>query len=176
MTDQVRIRVARLADITAMQDVERDAGTLFAAIGMQDVADEDPAPFSVLERYVIDARAWVAEVSETVVGYALVDVVDDTAHLEQLSVRPAFGRRGIGRTLVRTVAGWAREREFGTLTLRTFRDVPWNAPYYASLGFQQLDDGEVGPGLRALREHERELGLAVDARCAMRLEIETSSQ
>jgi hypothetical protein len=35
--------------------------------------------------------------------------------------------------------------------------VPWNAPWYARHGWQVTD--ELGPQLRALAEHEVELGL-----------------
>jgi hypothetical protein len=40
--------------------------------------------------------------------------------------------------------------------LTTFRDVPWNGPYYAALGFTAVDDRS--PGLMAIREHERAIG------------------
>ncbi len=45
------------------------------------------------------------------------------------------------------------------MTLTTYRDVPWNAPYYARLGFEVVADEDLGPGLRAVRELEVERGL-----------------
>ncbi|MGO9907868.1 MAG: hypothetical protein ACLPY3_19445 [Solirubrobacteraceae bacterium] len=54
------------------------------------------------------------------------------------------------------------------LTLTTFRDVPWNAPYYARLGFVVLEAGEQGPELRALIERERNSIPSDMARVAMR--------
>jgi hypothetical protein len=45
------------------------------------------------------------------------------------------------------------------LTLTTFTQVPWNAPYYARCGFRLLDDDFLAPGLRKIREHEAALGL-----------------
>ena len=35
------------------------------------------------------------------------------------------------------------------MTLITFRGVPWNAPYYERLGFRELAENEVTPGLAA---------------------------
>jgi hypothetical protein len=42
------------------------------------------------------------------------------------------------------------------VTLTTFRDVPWNGPFYAKLGFRELR--HLSPGLAAMREHERLIG------------------
>lgn len=58
-----------------------------------------------------------------------------------------------------------------TLTLTTFEHVPWNAPYYARLGFRILDDAEVTPGLRAIRQREAEIGLDRWPRVCMRRDI-----
>ena len=42
------------------------------------------------------------------------------------------------------------------MTLTTFRDVPWNGPFYAGLGFRAVD--ELTPGLAAVRDHEKAIG------------------
>lgn len=44
-------------------------------------------------------------------------------------------------------------------SLTTFGHVPWNAPYYARWRFRVLDDAELAPGLRAIRQREAALGL-----------------
>jgi hypothetical protein len=51
--------------------------------------------------------------------------------------------------------------------LTTFAHVPWNAPYYARLGFAVLTSDELGPELRATREGERWLD-ELQPRVAMR--------
>ena len=56
-----------------------------------------------------------------------------------------------------------------SLTLTTFRDVPWTAPFYARLGFDYVT--ELTPELRQKREDETAHGLAFDSRCAMRLPL-----
>lgn len=45
------------------------------------------------------------------------------------------------------------------LTLTTFAYVPWNAPYYARLGFEIIPPDHVAPGLRDVRQHEASAGL-----------------
>ncbi len=162
------VRDALRADIAAMQAIEIAAGALFAEIGMQDVADDGAHETELLEGYVAAGRAWVAEVDDVVCGYALADVVDGAVHIEQVSVLPDYGRRGIGRTIMESVARWAEARGFTEMTLLTFTDVAWNGPYYRRLGFTDVPDSELAPELAALRAHEAVLGLDISIRGAMR--------
>lgn len=60
-----------------------------------------------------------------------------------------------------------------TLTLTTFADVLWNAPYYARLGFDVIPNRELSAGLRGLREHEAAIGLDAWPRVAMRRPVST---
>lgn len=108
---------------------------------------------------------------EQPVGFALVSVVDGLAHLEELDVHPEHGRRGLGTALVETVREWARNAGFKAITLSTFRDVPWNAPFYAQLGFRVLTEDELTEGLLQLREAEAGRGLPIRARVMMRREL-----
>ncbi len=93
------------------------------------------------------------------VAYLIADRVDGNLHVEQVSVHPGYARRGIGRSLLDHLADRAAADAVPALTLTTFRDVPWNAPYYARCGFAVLGDEAVGPELRAVREEEAALGL-----------------
>lgn len=99
----------------------------------------------------------VAEVDGNVVGFAHVTIYDDTAHLEQLSVLPSHGRQGIGRALVREAMEEARWLGFDQMALSTYRDVPWNGPFYRSLGFAEVK--KQSPYQQVLHDREIELGL-----------------
>ena len=103
------------------------------------------------------------------VGYLLTEIVDGCAHVEQVSVLPRMRGRRIGGGLVEHLAGWARDRRLPALTLTTYRDVPWNGPYWVRLGFRELI--ELPPGLRAIRDAETARGLDVWPRLAMRREL-----
>jgi N-acetylglutamate synthase-like GNAT family acetyltransferase len=105
------------------------------------------------------------------VGYALALVVDGLGHLEQLSVRPSAGREGRGQALVAEVVAWAHGWGAPAVTLSTFREVPWNAPYYARSGFRAMAEDELTPGLRELRAVEVAAGLDVAARIFMRRDL-----
>ena len=139
---------------------------------MPAVADDPPLPLERLAAYQRGGRAWVSVGDDDVpLGYALALVVDGLGHLEQLSVRPSAGRQGRGRALIDEVVAWARGWGAPALTLSTFREVPWNAPYYARQGFRPMDDHELTPGLRELRAAEEAAGLDVAVRVVMRLDL-----
>ena len=92
------------------------------------------------------------------VGFVHVIERDGHAHLEQLSVPPEHGRRGYGRALVRAALSEAAARGHERMTLRTYADVPWNGPFYASCGFIESEPDSVF--LLGLPAVEARLGLA----------------
>jgi GNAT superfamily N-acetyltransferase len=162
------IRAPRLKELELLRDIERAAGALFAEIGFAEVAVAEPASVEELAAYVFDGRAWVVVEHDVPVGYAVVDIVDGLAHVEQLSVLPEHGRKGLGSALLAHVCDWAAQRRLEAVTLTTFTAVPWNAPYYEKNGFRVMDDAEIGPELRDLRAHEAEHGLDPSQRVCMR--------
>jgi GNAT superfamily N-acetyltransferase len=163
------IRPLAADELIVVQQIENAAGRPFAEIGMTEIADDAPPSVERLGDYQSDGRAWVlVDDADAPIGFVLVDLVDDAAHIEQVSIHPDHGRRGLGRCLVDHVAHWARGRGLHAVTLTTFEDVPWNAPYYRRLGFVTLPPSDLGPQLRAVREHEAAAGLDRWPRVAMR--------
>ncbi|MBF6053144.1 GCN5 family acetyltransferase [Streptomyces eurocidicus] len=163
------IRQARREEIPRLRDIERAAGRLFADIDMTAVAEDEPPSPEVLRQYIDADRAWVhTDDRDVPVGYVVVDLVDGCAHIEQISVDPAHGRRRIGAGLIEHVGGWAKERGAPALTLTTFTEVAWNGPYYERCGFHPVPDAELTPGLREIREAEASHGLDRWPRVCMR--------
>ncbi|MFD5368754.1 MULTISPECIES: GNAT family N-acetyltransferase [unclassified Streptomyces] len=171
----MRIRAAAPAELPLLQDIERAAGEPFRTLGMAAIADDDPLPLDVLESYRCAGRAWVAvDAADRPVAYLLTDTVDGSAHIEQVSVHPDAARRGVGRALIEHLAAAAGEQGLASLTLTTFAEVPWNAPYYARLGFRPLADSDpaLTEGLRAISRAEAAHGLSVWPRVCMRREVD----
>ena len=166
------IRVPRIDELELLREIERAAGRLFAQVDLAGVAAHEPESVEALAQYTRTGRAWVvvSDVDDPV-GYAVVDIVGGLAHLEQLSVHPDHGRKGLGAMLLEHVCRWAQERRYAAITLTTFAEVAWNAPFYAQHGFRVLTDDELGPELGALRAHEAELGLDPTRRVCMRREL-----
>jgi GNAT superfamily N-acetyltransferase len=164
--DPIQLRVARMDELERLREIERASGAVFRDIGMPEIADDEPMSVDVLARH----HVWVAVIGEPV-AFAVAAVVDDCAHVEQISVHPDHARRGIGRLLLDHIASWAARDGLAALTLTTFRAVPWNAPYYERLGFRALAPDEVPPGLAAVVAEETARGLDPAARVCMRREI-----
>jgi GNAT superfamily N-acetyltransferase len=165
----VRIRAAAEADLPVMQEIERAAGFVFAEIGMREIAEDEPLSLAELADYERGGRAWVAEDGEgRPVAYLIADPVDGDVHIEQVSVHPAAARQGIGRRLLDHAAAYAAARGASALTLTTFAEVPWNAPYYARCGFRIVPDSDLSPGLSDIRSREIAHGLYRWPRVTMR--------
>jgi GNAT superfamily N-acetyltransferase len=168
----MHIRAVRAGELPALQAIERAAGQPFADIGMVQIAADEPYPLPVLAASEQAGLLWVA-VGETdePVAYLMASLVEDCLHIDQVSVHPASARRRLGRGLLEHAAGRAVRDGLAALTLTTFASVPWNAPYYLRCGFRVLDDAEITPGLRAIRQHEAELGLDRWPRVCMRRDL-----
>ena len=80
--------------------------------------------------------------------------------LDELAVTPAHGRRGVGRALVDEVLAWTAARGLPYVTLATFRDVPWNGPYYEKLGFEAVT--ALTPALQAALDEGETWGVKRD--------------
>ena len=159
------IRPALTTDIERLQDIEIAAGQPFRAIGMDRIADDDPPSTQNLTGYIERHCAWVSAIDGVVAAYLLADRIEVFAHIEQVSVHPDYGRRGVGAALIEHLDQWAKDHGLTALTLTTFRDVPWNGPYYERLGFHEMTDAP--DELVAIRAHETELGLDEWPRIAM---------
>ncbi|MEV0374903.1 GNAT family N-acetyltransferase [Streptomyces sp. NPDC050636] len=178
------IRTPSLAELPLLRDIERAAGEPFRALGMAAIADDEPPSVTELTRYQRAGRALAAYDERGCgeggagqpVAYLLWEPVDGCTHVEQVSVHPDHAHHGIGRALIDRAMEvpptpskqWERDSGPGALTLTTFAEVPWNAPYYTRIGFRVLADAELTPGLRAIRAREAALGLDRWPRVCMR--------
>jgi GNAT superfamily N-acetyltransferase len=169
------IRRAAPDELPALQDIERAAGDPFRELGMADIADDEPPALDLLDGYRRAGHAWVAvDEEDRPRAYLIAEPVDAALHIEQISVHPDAARRGVGRTLLAYAADRAREEGLTGLTLTTFAQVPWNAPYYLRIGFRVLEEAELTPGLRTIRAAEAGHGLDRWPRVCMRRALRTA--
>ncbi len=76
---------------------------------------------------------WVAlEPAGAPIGFAVASIRGRRMHLDELDVLPEHGRKGVGSALIEAVEDYALNSGCVEMTLTTFRDVPWNAPFYAA--------------------------------------------
>ncbi|WP_047871763.1 GNAT family N-acetyltransferase [Nocardiopsis sp. RV163] len=158
----------RPEDEPRVVEVSLAADTVFAAAGVVLPPDDPREVLAHAERVL------VAEASATggsVVGLAATVTVDGRPHLEQLAVHPGHGRRGIGAALLEAVCAEAAAAGHSRLTLTTFRDLPWNGPWYADRGFSVLPPAEWGPGMEEVWRAEERAGIRVLPRVVMVREL-----
>jgi GNAT superfamily N-acetyltransferase len=159
------IRAATPADlgeplILTLAAIEDDSVAPFSALGMEFPPD-DPAD-------VLRHADMVLVLGDPPTGFATLGVLGEDAHLEQMAVHPDHSNQGHGTQLLKTAITHATEQGHQRLVLTTFRDIPWNGPWYARHGFTELPYEDCGPELRAVRDEEIREGLdAMAPRLAM---------
>jgi GNAT superfamily N-acetyltransferase len=167
-TTSYRIASARPTDVPLLPAIELADARLFVGYASEWLLNQTTSEQS-LSRGQSDGHLWVALTGDQPVGFALVDLIEPaSAHLEELDVHPDHGRRGLGRRLVTTVCDWAAGKGYTSVTLNTSRDVAWNMPFYARLGFEEVPVEEQTPALRAVFDAETRRGLDANRRLVMR--------
>lgn len=165
------VRPAREQEIALAVAIDDDAGSLYDEVGLpMDFNESHPFARAEIERWTEAARLqrllFACTSSGVPVGFAVLDFVDGKPHLDQLSVRRAFMKRGIGKTLVDRAKAWSVRA--GELWITTYSDiVPWNAPWYRRLGFVAMKDEDAGPELQERIAAERSVLPAGGERVAM---------
>lgn len=136
-------------DLAQLPAIELSCEAMFAEAGII----FPPGPATVQAAIAHGAEILVA--GDPPIAFAAVIDLDGHPHLEQISVRADQGRKGTGTLLLTEVM-----RTSGPgLTLLTFRDVPWNGPWYQRHGFVEFPEPAWGPQLRAQWQAEIDAGL-----------------
>ena len=167
MSPRYTITAARPEDLRRLPAIELAAARLLEGHAPESILNETTSR-DELARAQSDGRLWVALLDDLPVGFAHVTVIErSTAHLEEIDVHPEHGRLGIGTELVVRVCQWAAIEGYQAVTLTTFRDVPWNMPFYARLGFVEVLPHQLSPALRAVVADETRRGLDPSRRVVM---------
>ncbi|HBF29937.1 GNAT family N-acetyltransferase [Rhizobium sp.] len=170
MTERLwTIRLARLSDCDALSTIEIAAASLFRnADDVSWLADAPPLPSTLQQRLIEHGTVLVATDGKgQPIGFLSADALQDRLHIIEVSVLPDWQRLGIGRALIDVAKELAIKHGLRALTLTTFRHLPWNAPFYAELGFEETED-------KALKQHlddDATHGLPREHRCAMALAL-----
>lgn len=159
------------ADAGRLREIERVAGARFRDIGMADIASGEPTPEPILEDRARNSQLLVArDASGAAVGFLIWSPKDDMAYIEEVSVHPDHAGHRLASRLIDRVNADLRGK-FPALTLATFRDVAWNAPYYAKLGFKEVANDKLGPEHAESWQHQAANGLDMAKRLFMIREI-----
>ncbi|QRM27546.1 GNAT family N-acetyltransferase [Microvirga sp. VF16] len=167
------IRPARRDDLEKLGPIERSAASVFRGVGLAWLADGDTMDPAVLMVLCREGTLWVAvDGRDEPVGFLAGHALDELFHIAEVSVARSHQRQGIGARLVEAAMFHGRRQGFGAVTLTTYRDLSWNGPSYARLGFVEIDVDEAGPGHRAKLEDEAKAGHDPARRCLMALRLD----
>ena len=170
--DVTRITIRRTTetDLRQLPNVERSAARSFATIPeLSWIVDDDVLDEAQHRRFARAGWSWVADIAGAPVGFICAEFVEHEVHVWEVAVGEPYQQQGIGSRLMARIAAQARDAGACALTLTTFRDVPWNGPFYASLGYEVIDPETYSARLRRVLELEVQAGIPADRRCAMRL-------
>jgi predicted N-acetyltransferase YhbS len=164
----VTIRLARPDDLPHVPTIETSAAEIFARHGQPLGDGWSPTQPEQCEGPLSAGLIWIADDEAAgPVGFLAAEVVGDTLHVDEVDVVMPRQRQGLGRRLMEAAIAAAKAKGLAAVTLTTFRDIPWNAPFYASLGFVEFPPDEI-PGHLA-EENAAQAARGYVGRCAMRL-------
>ncbi len=167
---------ARAHDVHLLPAIELAAAQLLLG-QMPDSALNVTTSVQEFQEAQAEARLWVVLARDTPVGFAQVELLGThAAHLKEIDVHPDHGRRGLGARLVNTVCEWASARGYPAITLTTFRDVPWNMPFYAHHGFEIIPTDDLNAALASILQAEARHGLDIARRVAMKRRLSSPAE
>lgn len=154
---QIHLQPATAADFSRLAEIELAAARLFPPGRVPDL--DDTVPVTQLHQGVQARLLWVALQQEVAVGFTLCTLHEQYLHLLEVAVHPDWGQQGIGRLLVAQVIEHARQRGLPGVTLTTFRDLPFNGPFYASMGFAEIPSDRCSATITDIVLAERTAGM-----------------
>ena len=157
------VRVAEPADAAATREVWARAQALFRVAGL-----DLPATWSSTTG-LHEIKAELVS-GRPATGFIRLGEVDGLANIDLMAVVPGRMRNGVGTALLEAACNWAEAHGYRAITVTTYADVGWNAPFFAARGFVPCDP--PGPEMVELRDWERAVGLdSVGPRLVMRREL-----
>lgn len=172
LASAVTFRFAAPDDAQAVRAVEFEAAQRFVSVGMTGIADAPPMQIDLIDRQIAARRVVVAIHAGACIGFVMFEPQAEPQpgrfYIQELDVLSTHAGRRIGAALIDQVAELARAQRATQLTLSTFREVPWNAPYYRRLGFVEIDEADLDAALIARRDAHIARGLDESKRVFMR--------
>ncbi|EKT63834.1 GNAT family N-acetyltransferase [Providencia burhodogranariea] len=163
------IRQAKKSDAKNLSAIEYSAAQIFRGhVKLGWIADGNVQSEQEHLSYIQQQLEWVAvDNNNQPIGFINIQKLKNSLHIREVSVDQSWQGKGVGRELIQHVLGYALQKKVNNVTLTTFRDVPWNAPYYQRLGFSIIEASELSCTLKSILQQEVDTGFAIEDRCAM---------
>lgn len=164
------IRKAIPSDVATLPTIEHSAAQIFRdhpQLGW--IADDGVQSEQEHLNYIVQEMEWVAvDSADLPIGFINIERLQESVHICEVSVCQSWQGKGIGRQLIQQVLTFALQQGVNAVTLTTFRDIAWNAPYYQRLGFSVIQANELTAELAMILQQEVNSGFNAEQRCAMR--------
>jgi GNAT superfamily N-acetyltransferase len=157
-----------------LPSVEQQAATRFASLDTVAWLADAPVISESRHRAYLGAGGpcFVAESERgELLGFIVTSLIERDIFIEETSVLPRFSGRGIGSQLLRAVIGAGHRADCAAVSLTTYRDIPWNGPWYERCGFRVLEPEACPDYLRQKLSDEARAGLSPPLRVAMVFDV-----
>ena len=147
----VTIRLARPDDLPHIPAIALSGAETFARYG-QPLGDASPPTLPEHWRGAARSRPACGSPRTTTgpVGFLAAEITDDALYVAEIDVVMERQRQGHGRRLMQAAIDCGAGRAASPASRwTTFRTIPWNAPFYASLGFVEVPQDALTPHLTA---------------------------
>ena len=145
------IRTAEAGDIARLRRIEKAARQRYRGLsGFEHIAEVPP----IGEERFDGGETLVASLQGTAIGFVLLQIVDGSLYVANISVLPQASGRAVGRGLLAAAESRASEVDAAAVTLATFKVPRWNGPWFRRLGYQTMPEGQIGPELRAILKRQ----------------------
>jgi GNAT superfamily N-acetyltransferase len=132
------VRLAVPADLARLPQIERSAADAFLGTEIPFETVSSVTPAEAWRPALQAGTLWVVDDGEgKPLGFLGAEVDDQDLHIEELQIVRDQQGKGLGRRLLDLVIDWARCEGLATVSLTTFRHIPWNGPFYADMGFKE---------------------------------------
>lgn len=166
------IRHGNALDLPRLAEIERDAYPALAEAGAGWQGDHDTLDPSILMGCIAAGLLFVAvNDRHAPVGFLAAAQHPEGLYVGEIDVARDWQGRGVGRSLMGRVIEEAGSRSLPALYLTTDRYAPFNAPFYASLGFGELDPADAPGFLADVLADEIASGANPSRRVAMMLRL-----
>jgi ribosomal protein S18 acetylase RimI-like enzyme len=168
-TADFTIRNARNEDIPLLGLVERSAAEIFRTVNLDFLSDGPTMDELFLSKLMNSSHLWVAvNELDRPIGFAGGEIIDGNFHISEISVAQDAQGKGVGNALIGELIRRVKEEGYTTITLTTYRDLPWNGPWYHKLGFLEVKVHEMGEEYSKILDSEAQHGHDMNFRCIMR--------
>lgn len=148
MGEPITIRPATADDLGTMQEISVEARSRYR--GLVNFEHVAAAPPVAVQRFEQGTAVVAVSATGRVLGFALSRPLDRFLFLDNISTRADCQGHGIGNNLLHAVLNRAISMGYSGVTLTTFREPPWNGPWFRKFAFIPMPHDKIGPELLAV--------------------------